>query len=237
MIIEGFESVLVTSFSYTGVKYLSSRVWPGFIRMEPIVKLYDPSQKVAAELLYRSHGPWRSMPIMDRNRCYLWYRHIIKKLPLLLEKEPLITINLSTHQAADSKLIQLFIEFEMIDKIMIEWIEDTYHKKEENHKAVINFKRLVDKGARIAIDDAGSGHDWIERMRQVPTDLVKLDGQLFQEGFDNAGGIADVACRGIVEMCSTLNKPVVAEWIETEKHMEYAMDIGCQMGQGWYFGN
>ncbi len=92
---------------------------------------------------------------------------------------------------------------------------------------------LKELGIRLELDDFGTGHSSLFYLKDFPVDGVKLD-KSFVEGL--GGNAADTALvRKIVEMCHTLGLEVLAESIETPEQAALLKDMGCELGQGYYF--
>jgi diguanylate cyclase (GGDEF)-like protein/PAS domain S-box-containing protein len=89
-------------------------------------------------------------------------------------------------------------------------------------------------GIRLELDDFGTGYSSLSYLKDFPVDSVKLD-KTFVEGLGgNATGTALV--RKIIEMCHTLGLEVLAEGIETPEQAALLKEMGCDLGQGYYFG-
>ncbi|HEY7809752.1 MAG TPA: EAL domain-containing protein [Allosphingosinicella sp.] len=94
-----------------------------------------------------------------------------------------------------------------------------------------NLKALRSAGARIVLDDFGAGHASISYLREMQFDGIKLDGSLTVD--------ATVSLRsrrllkGVVDLCSSLGLPCVAEHIETEEQRTLLREFGCRDGQGF----
>jgi diguanylate cyclase (GGDEF)-like protein len=94
-----------------------------------------------------------------------------------------------------------------------------------------NLKALRSAGARIVLDDFGAGHASISYLREMQFDGIKLDGSLTAK--------ATVSLRsrrllkGVVDLCSSLGLPCVAEHIETEEQRTLLREFGCRDGQGY----
>ncbi|HEX9964982.1 MAG TPA: EAL domain-containing protein [Allosphingosinicella sp.] len=94
-----------------------------------------------------------------------------------------------------------------------------------------NLQALRGAGARIVLDDFGAGHASISYLREMQFDGVKLDGAL----------IASVArslrsrrlLKGVLDLCSALGLPSVAEHIETDDQLRLLRELGCREGQGY----
>ncbi|HEX9955561.1 MAG TPA: EAL domain-containing protein [Allosphingosinicella sp.] len=94
-----------------------------------------------------------------------------------------------------------------------------------------NLQALRSAGARIVLDDFGAGHASISYLREMQFDGIKLDGSLTVD--------ATVSLRsrrllkGVVDLCSSLGLPCVAEHIETEEQRTLLREFGCRDGQGF----
>jgi len=88
-------------------------------------------------------------------------------------------------------------------------------------------------GIRIAIDDAGTGHNGLSSIQKLDVSTIKLD-KIFIDGIVN-----NERARQMVEMLSNLARQyqmsVVAEGIETPEQAVAVQDMGIQEGQGFYF--
>jgi diguanylate cyclase (GGDEF)-like protein/PAS domain S-box-containing protein len=104
-------------------------------------------------------------------------------------------------------------------------------------QASVDNARTLDElhkmGIRLDLDDFGSGYSSLSYLKDFPVDGVKLD-KSFVEGLgEDATGTALV--RKIIEMCHTLGLEVLAEGIETPEQATLLKDMGCDLGQGYYF--
>jgi EAL domain-containing protein (putative c-di-GMP-specific phosphodiesterase class I) len=99
--------------------------------------------------------------------------------------------------------------------------------------AALTLLRLKDLGVRIAVDDYGSGNASINYLRQLPLDVLKIDGSLVR-GVEHSAE-ARAIMRAIVEVGHALGLVTVAEGVETEAQLAVARELGCQIIQGWCF--
>jgi diguanylate cyclase (GGDEF)-like protein/PAS domain S-box-containing protein len=92
------------------------------------------------------------------------------------------------------------------------------------------LKRL---GVRLAVDDFGTGYSSLSRLRGFPIDSLKIP-KPFVDGL--LQGPQDSAlARAIIELSATLQLYVVAEGIEQRGQWDELRQLGCQLGQGFYF--
>ncbi len=88
-------------------------------------------------------------------------------------------------------------------------------------------------GYLISMDDFGSGYSSLNSLKDLPLDVVKLDGELFQINNEVERGLTVI--RNTIKMAKDLHMIVVAECIETREQVEYLYKVGCDMIQGYYY--
>jgi EAL domain-containing protein (putative c-di-GMP-specific phosphodiesterase class I) len=70
-------------------------------------------------------------------------------------------------------------------------------------------------------------------LKRLPADVVKIDKSFVKGLGEDAEDTAIV--RMIIELAHTLGLEVVAEGVESEEQAQQLREIGCDMGQGFYF--
>lgn len=94
-----------------------------------------------------------------------------------------------------------------------------------------NLHALRGAGARIVLDDFGAGHASISYLREMQFDGVKLDGALIASVADSLRSRR--LLKGVLDLCSALGLPSVAEHIETDEQLRLLRELGCREGQGF----
>jgi len=88
---------------------------------------------------------------------------------------------------------------------------------------------------RIAIDDFGTGYSSLAYLRQLPVDILKMDGS-FTANQVQTGAARDRAfIRAIVELADSLDLHTVAEAVETAEQADRLAALGCHLAQGYHF--
>ena len=105
---------------------------------------------------------------------------------------------------------------------------------ERDEAVAERLRALRTAGLSISLDDFGTGYSSLSYLQHHDIDTVKID-RSFVAGLE-AGGKALALCRAIVTMAHELGMAVVAEGIETEAQMLALQAMGCDWGQGWWFG-
>ncbi|MFY8030887.1 MAG: EAL domain-containing protein, partial [Devosia sp.] len=96
------------------------------------------------------------------------------------------------------------------------------------------LKRLRDMGVGVALDDFGTGYSSLSYLGRLPLDKIKID-QSFVKSLPSDAE-AGAIIRAVMTLSETLDKVVVAEGIETADQAWMLKMMGCQIGQGYYFG-
>jgi EAL domain-containing protein (putative c-di-GMP-specific phosphodiesterase class I) len=93
---------------------------------------------------------------------------------------------------------------------------------------------LAERGFKLAYDDFGIGQSRLLELTDVPPDYLKLDISLTQGMQSNRPRREMVSA--VLRVVGALGTRVIAEGIETADVADTCRDIGCHLGQGFYFG-
>jgi diguanylate cyclase (GGDEF)-like protein/PAS domain S-box-containing protein len=98
---------------------------------------------------------------------------------------------------------------------------------------VPQMQNLRDSRVRFAVDDFGTGRTSLSYLQMMPLDALKIDRSLvFQIG---VSGYDPIIVKTIISMARSLNLKVIAEGVETDDHLVFLKDQGCDEAQGFYF--
>lgn len=87
------------------------------------------------------------------------------------------------------------------------------------------------QGVRVSLDDFGTGHSSIARLRELPVDELKIDRSFVGRMARDARDAAVVRCS--VDLARSLGLDVVAEGVETEEVRNLLEGMGVAVIQGW----
>jgi len=93
--------------------------------------------------------------------------------------------------------------------------------------------RYREAGARIAIDDFGAGYSQLDRVLALQPDILKLDMRLFQDAA--RGGPSSEVVRALAQMAEKTGCWIIAEGVETEAQLSFALECGSRYVQGYLF--
>ena len=88
-------------------------------------------------------------------------------------------------------------------------------------------------GYDIEIDDFGSGYSSLGMLKDINADILKID-MIFLQETKNIERSTTIL-KNIISMSKELGMPVITEGVETKEQVNFLMDVGCDMFQGFYF--
>ncbi len=86
----------------------------------------------------------------------------------------------------------------------------------------------------LAYDDFGAGQSRLSELAEAPPDYIKLDKTLIKDIHQSHP--RQELVRALTRVSTDLGIRLIAEGIETVEDMEVCIDLGCQFGQGYFFG-
>lgn len=111
-------------------------------------------------------------------------------------------------------------------------ITESIATKESEHILDI-LNKLKQLGVTISIDDFGKEYSFLNRLKTLPVDRIKIDMQFVQgiEGSEKDQAITKV----IINLAKNLGIEVLAEGVETVSQMEFLNKRMCDEVQGYYY--
>jgi diguanylate cyclase (GGDEF)-like protein/PAS domain S-box-containing protein len=96
------------------------------------------------------------------------------------------------------------------------------------------FKRIQQLGVRILFDDFGTGYASLSYLKKFPLDGLKIDRSFVSGLLSNSDDAAIVG--STIGLSRQLGLTVVAEGIEDRATADFLVSLGCEEGQGYFFG-
>jgi len=104
---------------------------------------------------------------------------------------------------------------------------------EDSQAAKTTFEALRTMGLHVSIDDFGTGHSSLSKLRMLPASELKVDRAFVSDLVVSEG--ARTVTQSIISMAKTLNLRLVAEGVETLQQCEILKKMGCDELQGYLF--
>ncbi len=94
---------------------------------------------------------------------------------------------------------------------------------------------LHDHGAKVAIDDFGSGYTSFHGLKTLGADLVKIDGT-FITALSEPNAREEVFIRALIDIARAFDMKTVAEWVRDRGTAERLKELGVDYFQGEMYG-
>ena len=147
-----------------------------------------------------------------------------------------VSINLFDKHFSDSRVVEdvrsIFgdssirysqLVFEITERHPLDRIADA-------HEVIVGLHSL---GARVAMDDTGTGHSNLAYLQTLGVDVLKIDRVFIDMILPGTTSVP--VLDGLIRMARDLNTDVVAEGIETEEQLHYLRARGITEAQGYLF--
>jgi diguanylate cyclase (GGDEF)-like protein len=147
-----------------------------------------------------------------------------------------VSVNLSAEQLYDTKLVHdiesLLQEYRLEPSALeLEIVEELISKESSLAKAQIDA--IAELGIKLSIDDFGTGHSSLSRLKHLPVSKLKID-RSFVEGLPLEES-DECIVRSIIGLARGMNFDLVAEGIETQEQKKWLVSHGCDLLQGYLF--
>lgn len=115
------------------------------------------------------------------------------------------------------------IEFEITETAIVDDLEAAQRR----------LQALRELGARVCLDDFGTGFSSLSHLRRFPIDVVKVDRSFVREITTNRHDAAIVSA--IITLGASLGLDIVGEGVESDEQSAMLLRLGCHVQQGYLF--
>ncbi|RWK43295.1 EAL domain-containing protein [Mesorhizobium sp.] len=147
---------------------------------------------------------------------------------------PRVSVNVSARRLQDEELIKSLrklnikkgtVAFELVESIFLD---------ENDDFVTWNLEQIKELGIDVEIDDFGTGYASIVSLLKLQPRRLKIDRQLVIPIVKSPQRRQVVS--SIIEIGKSLGIEVVAEGVETMEHAQTLKSLGCDILQGYAFG-
>ena len=220
-----------------------------FLEMQPIMAFNNPHNSLNFEVLLRMRGPDGSIIPAGRiigaaeksgltSMIDRWVLsttlHWIEENLAALSTTQFICMNLSGASLNDEHFIQDTLvtleEYPVGARYLCMEITESVALHDLD-----NTRRFIDQirscGVRVALDDFGAGYTSFSYLKELPADVLKIDGQFVQNINAHPANVAIV--EAIVKLAMNLGMKTIAEWAENAATARTLAEIGVDYVQGF----
>ena len=208
--------------------------------LQPIAELRD-GRIVGHEVLARFDGPptappdvWFEAAAVEGVGEHLQRKVLTRALALLdaLPTDTFLTVNLDPNLLQAPEIEECLLGRARLDRLVLELTE---HAPVFDYDGLLrSVARVRDRGAWIAVDDAGAGYAGLQHILTLRPQFVKLDRSLV------AGLHVDPVKRSLVEtvgaLAGSFDAWILAEGVEQEQELQELARLGVPLAQGYLLG-
>jgi diguanylate cyclase (GGDEF)-like protein/PAS domain S-box-containing protein len=155
----------------------------------------------------------------------------------LLDRVAMCSVNVSGQSLSDDEFLEFL--FEALERTSVPASKLCFEITETAAIADLDstarfMARIRALGCRFALDDFGSGVSSFAYLRQLPVDLLKIDGVFIKNLLRDPANAA--ITRSINDIAHTLGNQTIAEFVESESILREVRSIGIDYAQGYAVG-
>ena len=220
-----------------------------FLAMQPIMSLQAPDDALNFEVLLRMRdagGAIVPTPLLIAAAESSGHIGVIDRWVLSttlawmdahrvwLAKTQFICLNLSGASLNDERFLAFVFDAlsrspESAARLCFEITESVALHDLENTRRFIEQVRSY--GARVALDDFGAGYTSFVYLRELPADVLKIDGNFVVNMNQHPANVAIV--EAIVSLARNLGMKTIAEWAEDADTVRTLVGLGVDYVQGY----
>lgn len=198
-------------------------------KYEALIRMIDEDGSIIS--------PFYFLNIAKKTNMYPTLTKIMieKTFNVFMDKDYQFSINLTVEDILDREtknyIINKLNDFSHPKRVIFEIVES---EGIENFKEVKRFiDQIKEYGAKIAIDDFGSGYSNLSYLVQLKVDILKLDGSIIKKIVEDE--VSQYIAETIFHLAKKLEVSTVAEFVENEQIYEKVKALNIDYSQGYYF--
>jgi EAL domain-containing protein (putative c-di-GMP-specific phosphodiesterase class I) len=220
-----------------------------FLEMQPIMSLRSPYDSLNFEVLLRMRGPDGRVSaagpliaaaeksgragVIDRwvlSSTLAWIEDHVESL----SNTRFVCMNLSGASLNDERFVQDTLEIlarheHVASRLCMEITESVALHDLDNTRRFIDQVRAF--GVKVALDDFGAGYTSFSYLKELPADVLKIDGNFIVNINAHPANVAIV--EAIVNLAVNLGMKTIAEWAEDADTVRTLAEIGVDYVQGY----
>ncbi len=116
-----------------------------------------------------------------------------------------------------------YLKLELTESILLEGIKNDLEM----------LKKLTEIGVQVSIDDFGTGFSSLAYLKKLPISEIKIDRSFIRDIPNNEDDMAITTA--ILALAKSLSLDVVAEGVEHQAQVDFLLEEGCEIAQGFLY--
>jgi EAL domain-containing protein (putative c-di-GMP-specific phosphodiesterase class I) len=202
-----------------------------FNKAEALMRIADKEGNI--------YSPAQFMDIANDYKIYLEISKamILKVFDLFEHRSESVSLNISAYDVSEKNTREaIYNRLERMSKeSRSHFVFEVLESEEYRDQLVLKefIRRVREYGAKISIDDFGSGYSNLLEIASLEPDYIKIDGQLIKDL--NSDNRKQVIVDTIVYMANRFEVNLIAEMVESEDIQNMIVDKSIAYTQGYYF--
>ncbi len=190
-------------------------------------------------------SPGEFVPLLEKSTLITkldWY--ILEEVCILLSerrkrkaRNVTVSVNFSRLHTSEptfiEKLCRIVDKYELPHKYIEAEITESALALSDGKNIIDFISDIRDAGFSVAIDDFGSGLSSLNFVKDVPSNVLKIDKSLLSGNCENEK--ERIVLESIFSFAQRLKLSTVAEGVETKEQLGFLRTCGCETIQGFYF--
>ena len=196
---------------------------------ESLMRIFDEDGKI--------YFPDQFLPVAKEYDLYESLSELMVKtvIDMFQDKDIRVTINLNVQDIYDRMMIRMIFENMQSVSHPENFVFEIVESEEIMDYAYIKefADRIHEYGAKVAIDDFGSGFSNLLHVLKIEADYIKIDGAIIRTITEDPHCLEFI--RFINSWCVSKNQEVIAEYVENQEIQDIMMNIGVAYSQGYFY--
>ena len=158
-----------------------------------------------------------------------WSSKGLEILPVSINAAPVEFLRDDYAEQLLSRLAQFNIPHH---KIEVEITEQSLAEGGSDY-VISALNMLKTAGVNISLDDFGTGHSSLTRLRDYPVDCIKIDRNFVEHLHSDPSALAII--KAITQIGSSICLDILVEGIENMQQLDTLKACDCRIGQGFFF--
>ena len=146
------------------------------------------------------------------------------------------SLNLTIEDLANDEMVEYIYEKLKGAKHAKQAVFEITESEEIHDYKMINcfVKKIKQYGAKIAIDDFGSGYANFEHILEIDADFIKVDGSLIKNIHQDEK--TRIITEAIISFSQKIGKKTIVEYVHNQEVLDIVQMLGADYSQGFHLG-